>query len=67
MALKWCVKLPAISLITVAVSLITYDLFVRSTCLGSLLNGQRRSRVLWRSATPVQAREYRIANDRRDS
>ena len=53
--LNWSVKLTAISLITVAVSLITYDLFVRSTWLGSLLNGQRRSRILWGSATPVQA------------
>jgi peptidoglycan/LPS O-acetylase OafA/YrhL len=45
----WWFKLAGISLATVAVALITYDLFVRSTFLGALLNGRRRERVLFRN------------------
>jgi peptidoglycan/LPS O-acetylase OafA/YrhL len=44
----WWLKLAGISLATVAIALITYDLFVRSTCLGALLNGRRRERVFFR-------------------
>jgi glucans biosynthesis protein C len=52
LALHWSLKLVLISMITVAVSLITYDLFVRSTWVGWLLNGRRRSRVLsWSPAS----------------
>jgi len=44
--LHWSLKLALISLITIGFSLLTYDLFVRSTLLGWLLNGRRRERVL---------------------
>ncbi|HEX2101384.1 MAG TPA: acyltransferase family protein [Candidatus Synoicihabitans sp.] len=44
--LHWSIKLAAISIVTVAACLVTYDLFVRSTWLGALLNGRRRERVL---------------------
>jgi len=43
----WWLKLAGISLATVAIALVTYDLFVRSTWLGALLNGRRRDRVLF--------------------
>jgi peptidoglycan/LPS O-acetylase OafA/YrhL len=42
----WTAKLMAISIVTIILSLLTYDLFVRSTWVGGWLNGQRRSRVL---------------------
>ncbi len=53
----WSLKLTAISAATIAFSLLTYDLFVRSTFIGRLLNGQRRQRVIfaWRwSGRPAE-------------
>ena len=44
--LHWSLKLGFISTITIAISLLTYDLFVRSTFIGGTLNGRRRDRVL---------------------
>jgi glucan biosynthesis protein C len=44
--LNWSLKLTFISVLTVTISLLTYDLFVRSTFLGWVLNGRRRERVL---------------------
>lgn len=44
--LHWLPKLALVSALTVAVSLLTYDLFVRSTFVGWVLNGRRRGRVL---------------------
>lgn len=42
----WTFKLAFISLATGAVCLLTYDLFVRSTVIGQVLNGRRLGRVL---------------------
>jgi len=44
--LPWAVKLALICLATIAIGLLTYDLFVRATFIGSILNGRRRERVL---------------------
>ena len=44
--LHWSLKLAFISTLTIAVALLTYDLFVRSTWIGALLNGRRRNRAL---------------------
>jgi len=44
--LHWSLKLAFISVMTIAVSLLSYDLFVRSTLIGWVLNGRRRERVL---------------------
>jgi peptidoglycan/LPS O-acetylase OafA/YrhL len=44
--LPWSFKLAFISTMTIAVSLLTYDLFVRSTFIGWVLNGRRRDRVM---------------------
>ena len=44
----WSLKLIAISTITVGIALVMYDLFVRSTVIGKILNGRRRERVLFR-------------------
>jgi len=44
--LHWSLKLVFISTITIALSLLTYDLFVRSTFVGWVLNGRRRDRVV---------------------
>ncbi|WP_308364387.1 MULTISPECIES: acyltransferase family protein [unclassified Microbulbifer] len=46
-ALHWSLKLVAISAITIGLSLILYDLVVRSTAIGMVLNGRRRDRVLF--------------------
>lgn len=43
----WWLKLTGISLATIAIALVTYDLFVRSTFLGALLNGRRKERALF--------------------
>lgn len=44
-ALHWSMKLAVVTLATVGVALITYDLFVRSTWVGRVLNGRRRERA----------------------
>ena len=44
--LHWSLKLGFISIATIAISSLTYDLFVRSTFIGLVLNGRRRSRVI---------------------
>lgn len=41
----WAFKLIAIYLITIGLSLLIYDLVVRSTFIGAVLNGKRKSRV----------------------
>lgn len=55
-SLPWAVKLAGISVVSVGIALLTYDLFVRSTWLGGLLNGRRHERVLaawWRERAPI--------------
>lgn len=44
--LHWSLKLAFVSATTIAISLFTYELFVRSTFIGQVLNGRRRERVL---------------------
>ena len=44
--LHWSLKLPLISAATIALCLLTYDLFVRSTFIGRILNGRPRERVI---------------------
>ena len=44
--LHWSLKLTLVSTATIAMALLTYDLFVRSTFIGWVLNGRRRDRVL---------------------
>ena len=45
--LHWSLKLVSVSTITILVSLVLYDLFVRSTFIGATLNGRRKTRVLF--------------------
>jgi glucans biosynthesis protein C len=44
--LHWSLKLTFVSGTTIAIALLTYDLFVRSTFVGQILNGRRKERVL---------------------
>lgn len=44
--LHWSLKLAFISTSTILFSLLTYDLFVRSTFVGWVLNGRRRERMM---------------------
>ncbi len=46
--MHWSLKLFAISMLTVGFSVLLYDLFVRSTIIGQILNGQKRQRVIFR-------------------
>lgn len=48
--LPWWAKLAAITAITLAALLLSYDLLVRSTWIGRVLNGRRRERVLFPTA-----------------
>jgi peptidoglycan/LPS O-acetylase OafA/YrhL len=45
--LHWTLKLALVSGATIALALLTYDLLVRATWLGQILNGRRRDRVLF--------------------
>lgn len=42
----WSIKLGFVSAVTIGGALLTYDLFVRSTFIGQILNGRRRERAL---------------------
>ncbi|EDY81055.1 putative acyltransferase, putative [Verrucomicrobiia bacterium DG1235] len=42
----WSLKLAGVSVATILFALLTYDLFVRSTFVGAVLNGRRRTRAL---------------------
>lgn len=44
--IHWSLKLAFVSGASIAASLLTYDLFIRSTFLGAILNGRRRARGL---------------------
>jgi len=57
-ALHWSVKLGVVSVATVGIALVTYDLFVRSTWVGWVLNGRRRERAVagWWGRTGAQVR-----------
>ncbi|GGA81282.1 hypothetical protein GCM10011369_24040 [Neiella marina] len=57
LALHWSIKLLLVSATTVTICLLLYDLAVRSTAIGQLLNGRRQARVLtWpKHPTAVQA------------
>lgn len=45
--LHWSIKLTAIVFLSVGISLVLYDLFVRSTLIGQTLNGRKRPRRLF--------------------
>ncbi len=47
LSLHWSVKLVAISVLTVFISIVLYDVFIRSTFIGAVLNGKRKSRFLF--------------------
>lgn len=42
----WSLKLAFITIVTTAICLLTYDLFVRSTFIGQILNGRRHERAI---------------------
>jgi peptidoglycan/LPS O-acetylase OafA/YrhL len=46
LAFHWSLKPAFVSMVTIGVSLLTYDLFVRSTFVGWVLNGHCRERVM---------------------
>ena len=52
----WSLKLTIVSAAAIAMSLLTYDLFVRSTLIGQVLNGRRRERVLVASFSRLRPR-----------
>jgi len=47
-SLSWMIKWPLVSALTVACCILTYDLGVRSTWVGQVLNGRKRERVIFR-------------------
>lgn len=51
--LHWSIKLISIFVMTIGISLVIYDLLVRSTFIGATLNGKRKPRALF---TKVQAK-----------
>ena len=51
--LNWSLKLAGVCVATIAIALVTYDLFVRSTVIGQVLNGRRQERALGRFALRI--------------
>lgn len=47
--LHWSIKLISICSITIIISLIIYDIFVRSTFIGKVINGKQQARFLFNS------------------
>jgi len=45
--IPWLVKLVGISAVTIIISILLYDAFIRSTWIGTLLNGKRKPRCLF--------------------
>ena len=56
LSLHWSLKLSAISILTIGISLALYDLFVRSTLIGKTLNGRRQERILFKWRTNREAK-----------
>ncbi|MBK1880535.1 acyltransferase family protein [Pelagicoccus mobilis] len=50
----WSIKLGCISALTIGISLLMYDLLVRSTFIGKTLNGRKKKRVLFSSNSEGQ-------------
>lgn len=44
----WSIKLLSISALTICIAILFYDAFVRATFIGAVLNGKRKSRILYR-------------------
>ena len=61
LSLHWSLKLSAISLLTIGISLVLYDLFVRSTLIGKTLNGRKRERVLFRRGSSSSTNPSAVA------
>ena len=53
--LSWAIKWPLVSVATVGFSILTYDLMVRSTWIGMILNGRRRERVIFKRSPTAAA------------
>lgn len=47
--LHWSLKLLSISVLTIFISIVLYDLFVRSTVIGAVLNGKRKPRLFFKA------------------
>ncbi|MGB0495686.1 MAG: acyltransferase family protein [Kangiellaceae bacterium] len=46
LAMHWALKWGAVSVLTILISIVLYDIFVRSTFIGAVLNGKRKTRCL---------------------
>lgn len=49
LALHWAIKLVAISGITILSSILIYDLLVRPSVIGAILNGRKKERMIFKS------------------
>jgi len=47
--MHWSIKLASISVLTLFISFLLYDIFIRSTFIGAILNGKRKPRLLFTS------------------
>lgn len=52
--LHWSLKLLSICAITIGLSILIYDVLVRSTFIGAILNGKRKPRILFKRRTIKQ-------------
>ncbi len=47
LSLHWSIKLVSISAVTIFISVVLYDVFIRSTFIGAVLNGKRKKNILF--------------------
>lgn len=61
--MHWSLKLVFISVLTIGISILLYDLVVRSTLIGKILNGRKREREIFRLRNRVKPCELDVGTD----
>jgi len=61
--MHWTLKLISVSVLTIGISILLYDLMVRSTIIGKTLNGRKRQREIFRLGNSTKSSEMKVGTD----